>query len=189
MLPDTRGPAPGPLLGGFVCNEHLDHDDGPLVFRHTCNLGLEGIVSKHKDSRYLGAATCCSIAAQGRCRPQRNDERRTMRRCARYATEWSARITDISAPTFGRSGARTLTSVTSRYGPSGTVLQREIEHVMKERISGKEAVRVAEDMASRGPVRVVAKDRLLPCRLPAPNEAEGQPRAVQADLWGKGIER
>jgi bifunctional non-homologous end joining protein LigD len=27
-------------------NEHLDEEDGPLVFLHTCKLGLEGIVSK-----------------------------------------------------------------------------------------------------------------------------------------------
>jgi hypothetical protein len=26
--------------------------DGPTVFRHACNLGLEGIVSKRKDSSY-----------------------------------------------------------------------------------------------------------------------------------------
>jgi hypothetical protein len=26
--------------------------DGPLVFAHACRLGLEGIVSKRKDSRY-----------------------------------------------------------------------------------------------------------------------------------------
>jgi len=32
-------------------NEHLD-EDGPLVFEHACKLGLEGIVSKRKDSRY-----------------------------------------------------------------------------------------------------------------------------------------
>jgi bifunctional non-homologous end joining protein LigD len=32
--------------------EHLDHDDGPLVFAHACKMGLEGIVSKRKDSRY-----------------------------------------------------------------------------------------------------------------------------------------
>jgi ATP-dependent DNA ligase len=30
---------------------HLD-EDGPLVFFHACKLGLEGIVSKRKDSRY-----------------------------------------------------------------------------------------------------------------------------------------
>jgi bifunctional non-homologous end joining protein LigD len=42
----TRG-APGLRL-----NEHLDHDDGALVFEHACRLGLEGIVSKRRDSPY-----------------------------------------------------------------------------------------------------------------------------------------
>jgi bifunctional non-homologous end joining protein LigD len=37
---------------GLRLNEHLDHDDGPLVFEHACKLGLEGIVSKRRDSRY-----------------------------------------------------------------------------------------------------------------------------------------
>ena len=30
---------------GLQFNEHLDEEDGPLVFLHTCKLGLEGIVS------------------------------------------------------------------------------------------------------------------------------------------------
>src|ERR1700736_2683142 len=34
------------------CNEHLDEEDGPLVFAHACKMGLEGIVSKRKDSPY-----------------------------------------------------------------------------------------------------------------------------------------
>jgi bifunctional non-homologous end joining protein LigD len=33
-------------------NEHLDYEDGPLVFAHACKMGLEGIVSKRKDSHY-----------------------------------------------------------------------------------------------------------------------------------------
>jgi hypothetical protein len=37
---------------GLRVNEHLDHDDGALVFEHTCRLGLEGIVSKRRDSPY-----------------------------------------------------------------------------------------------------------------------------------------
>jgi bifunctional non-homologous end joining protein LigD len=37
---------------GLRFNEHLDHADGPLVFAHACKLGLEGIVSKRKDSGY-----------------------------------------------------------------------------------------------------------------------------------------
>jgi bifunctional non-homologous end joining protein LigD len=32
-------------------NEHIE-GDGPTVFAHACKLGLEGIVSKHKDSVY-----------------------------------------------------------------------------------------------------------------------------------------
>jgi bifunctional non-homologous end joining protein LigD len=39
--------APGVRLNG-----HLDEEDGPLVFEHACKLGLEGIVSKRRDSRY-----------------------------------------------------------------------------------------------------------------------------------------
>ena len=31
--------------------EHLT-DDGPTIFAHVCQLGLEGIVSKHVDSFY-----------------------------------------------------------------------------------------------------------------------------------------
>jgi hypothetical protein len=37
---------------GLRLNEHLEHDDGEMVFRHACKLGLEGIVSKRKGSPY-----------------------------------------------------------------------------------------------------------------------------------------
>jgi bifunctional non-homologous end joining protein LigD len=37
---------------GLRLNEHLEYDDGDLVFRHACKLGLEGIVSKRLGSRY-----------------------------------------------------------------------------------------------------------------------------------------
>jgi bifunctional non-homologous end joining protein LigD len=37
---------------GMRFNEHLDEEDGPLVFHHACKLGLEGIVSKRRDSVY-----------------------------------------------------------------------------------------------------------------------------------------
>jgi ATP-dependent DNA ligase len=36
---------------GLRLNEHFD-EDGPVVFPYACKLGLEGTVSKHKDSRY-----------------------------------------------------------------------------------------------------------------------------------------
>jgi bifunctional non-homologous end joining protein LigD len=32
--------------------EHLDHADGAIVFAHACKMGLEGIVSKRRDSPY-----------------------------------------------------------------------------------------------------------------------------------------
>jgi bifunctional non-homologous end joining protein LigD len=37
---------------GLRFNEHMEHEDGPLVFAHACKLGLEGIVSKRRDSLY-----------------------------------------------------------------------------------------------------------------------------------------
>jgi bifunctional non-homologous end joining protein LigD len=37
---------------GLRFNEHMDEEDGALVSAHTCKMGLEGIVSKLRDSRY-----------------------------------------------------------------------------------------------------------------------------------------
>jgi bifunctional non-homologous end joining protein LigD len=37
---------------GAAVQRHLDEEDGPLVFEHACKLGLEGIVSKRRDSAY-----------------------------------------------------------------------------------------------------------------------------------------
>jgi bifunctional non-homologous end joining protein LigD len=36
---------------GILFNEHME-GDGETIFRHACKLGLEGIVSKRKDSPY-----------------------------------------------------------------------------------------------------------------------------------------
>lgn len=36
---------------GVLLNEHTD-DDGELIFRHACKMGLEGIVSKRRDLPY-----------------------------------------------------------------------------------------------------------------------------------------
>ena len=35
---------------GVRFNEHIECDDGEIVFRHACEMGLEGIVSKRRDS-------------------------------------------------------------------------------------------------------------------------------------------
>jgi bifunctional non-homologous end joining protein LigD len=37
---------------GLRLNEHIIEPDGAIVFAHACKLGLEGIVSKRKDSTY-----------------------------------------------------------------------------------------------------------------------------------------
>jgi bifunctional non-homologous end joining protein LigD len=37
---------------GLELNEHIDGEDGAHVFEHACGLGLEGIVSKRRGSRY-----------------------------------------------------------------------------------------------------------------------------------------
>ena len=37
--------------GGLRLNEHIEAD-GPTVFAHACRMGLEGIVSKRKNSTY-----------------------------------------------------------------------------------------------------------------------------------------
>jgi bifunctional non-homologous end joining protein LigD len=41
----------GKAAPGVRLNEHIEAD-GPTVFAHACRMGLEGIVSKRKDSRY-----------------------------------------------------------------------------------------------------------------------------------------
>jgi bifunctional non-homologous end joining protein LigD len=37
---------------GLRLNEHIEHEEGAIVFTHACKMGLEGIVSKRKGSPY-----------------------------------------------------------------------------------------------------------------------------------------
>jgi len=37
---------------GIRFNENMACDDGEIVLRHACEMGLEGIVSKRRDSTY-----------------------------------------------------------------------------------------------------------------------------------------
>jgi hypothetical protein len=41
----------GRKTGGILFNDHTD-EDGAIVFRHACKLGLEGIVSKRLSKPY-----------------------------------------------------------------------------------------------------------------------------------------
>jgi ATP-dependent DNA ligase len=48
----------GTRADGVRLCEHIEDADGAVVFRAACNMGLEGIVAKRRDSRYRS----------GRCR-------------------------------------------------------------------------------------------------------------------------
>jgi ATP-dependent DNA ligase len=37
---------------GLRYNDHMEHDDGETVFHHASKPGLEGVVSKRRDSPY-----------------------------------------------------------------------------------------------------------------------------------------
>jgi len=55
---------------GLRFNEHLEHEDGALVFEQACAMGLEGIVSKRRGSAYRSGRTgdCCASPAARHCR-------------------------------------------------------------------------------------------------------------------------
>jgi hypothetical protein len=48
---DARQPPPR-VPPGLRFNEHMDHEDGLLVFAHACKLGFERIVSEPRNSFY-----------------------------------------------------------------------------------------------------------------------------------------
>jgi bifunctional non-homologous end joining protein LigD len=43
----------GPQHPGIQIVDHLEFDDGEMIFEHACELGCEGIVSKRLGSRYV----------------------------------------------------------------------------------------------------------------------------------------
>ena len=55
---------------GLRFNEHLDEEDGPLVFQHACKLGLEGIVSKRRVRDIVPADRLIGLRARTRMRPR-----------------------------------------------------------------------------------------------------------------------
>jgi ATP-dependent DNA ligase len=70
---------------GIRFNEHME-GDGETVFRHACKLGLEGIVSKRKDSVYSSG---------------RSPDWLKMKNSAAPAVKREDRSTERSRPTFG----------------------------------------------------------------------------------------
>jgi hypothetical protein len=49
---DTLGTVLMRAAPGVRFNEHMEEEDGSVIFHHACKLGLEGIVSKRRESRY-----------------------------------------------------------------------------------------------------------------------------------------
>jgi hypothetical protein len=43
----ARAPSSTPIGDGIWLSEHLDGVDGATIFRHTCAMGLEGIVQRN----------------------------------------------------------------------------------------------------------------------------------------------
>ena len=72
---------------GIRFNEHLE-GDGPTVFAHACKMGLEGIVSKRKDSTYRSGLT----------RLAQNEERGCTRGEAGGGEGLGQRPTPLSSP-------------------------------------------------------------------------------------------
>jgi ATP-dependent DNA ligase len=69
---------------GLRFNEHLDEEDGSLVFAHACKLGLEGIVSKRRDSFYSSGRSPHWIKSK-------NPNAPAVKREAEEDWRWSAR--------------------------------------------------------------------------------------------------
>ena len=53
---------------GLRFNEHIEAD-GPSVFAHACKMGLEGIVSKRKDSMYCSGRSPDWLKMKSRAAP------------------------------------------------------------------------------------------------------------------------
>jgi bifunctional non-homologous end joining protein LigD len=51
-LAEVLGPATGTGSPGIQLSEYMQGEIGPDMFEHACRLGLEGIVSKHRDYAY-----------------------------------------------------------------------------------------------------------------------------------------
>ena len=70
-------------------NEHLECDDGETVFRHACKMGLEGIVSKRKDSFYRSGRSADWRSSQTKFAVMHNDSF-PVQRCGRVRSSAEA---------------------------------------------------------------------------------------------------
>jgi ATP-dependent DNA ligase len=81
----------GRVGSGVRFNEHLEAE-GPLVFEHACRMGMEGIVSKRKGSRYQSGRSREWVKARN---PQAPAARRLVEE---EWSRWSSRDSARSTP-------------------------------------------------------------------------------------------
>jgi ATP-dependent DNA ligase len=98
---------------GIRFNEHLDEEDGPLVFHHACKLGLEGIVSKRRDSVYSSGRSPHWIKSKNPNAPAVRRE---------FEEDWSGRAPrEEQSPGEARDQASGAEPEEGRKGPSQVV--------------------------------------------------------------------
>src|SRR5215203_6708922 len=72
----TRGRTISKMLrrrvDGIILNDFEQGEIGPDLFRHACQMGLEGIVSKHKDQPYRAGRSKHWIKVKNRTSPAMN---------------------------------------------------------------------------------------------------------------------
>ena len=66
---DQPGPAAGAAVDGIFVSDFEQGEIGPDLFRHACLMGLEGLVSKHRDSLYRGGRSDRWIKVKNRSHP------------------------------------------------------------------------------------------------------------------------
>jgi bifunctional non-homologous end joining protein LigD len=59
-------------IDGIILNDFEHGEIGPDLFRHACPMGLEGIVSKHKDQPYRRGRSKHWIKGKNRTSPAMN---------------------------------------------------------------------------------------------------------------------
>lgn len=58
-----------PLLDGIFLSDFEQGEIGPDLFRHACLMGLEGMVSKHRESLYRGGRFRHWVKIKNRAHP------------------------------------------------------------------------------------------------------------------------
>jgi bifunctional non-homologous end joining protein LigD len=98
---------------GIRSNKHME-GDGETVFRHACKLGLEGIVSKRKDSVYSSGRSPDWLKMKNTDAPaNRREAEEDWGQMSRRKSEITGHMNDLPS----LSGTSPVTSLLSAFGP------------------------------------------------------------------------